>query len=66
MREAREELGVSVATEKVWGILKPLRDMVGVSAVLCIYQIIHFKCDDIIITVYECMAVTKTIVVGCH
>ncbi|KAK5929192.1 hypothetical protein CgunFtcFv8_010444 [Champsocephalus gunnari] len=29
LREAREELGVSVATEKVWGILKPLRDMSG-------------------------------------
>ncbi|XP_059187286.1 nucleoside diphosphate-linked moiety X motif 8 isoform X2 [Centropristis striata] len=27
LREAREELGVSVATESVWGILKPLRDM---------------------------------------
>lgn len=66
LREAREELGVSVATEKVWGILKPLRDMVGVSAVLCLHQIIHLKCDDVIIAVYECMAVTKTIVVGCH
>ncbi|KAJ3590507.1 hypothetical protein NHX12_008458 [Muraenolepis orangiensis] len=29
LREAREELGVTVATEKVWGILKPLRDMSG-------------------------------------
>uniref|UniRef100_A0A8C9ZRW2 Nudix hydrolase domain-containing protein n=1 Tax=Sander lucioperca TaxID=283035 RepID=A0A8C9ZRW2_SANLU len=29
LREAREELGVSVATEKVWGILKPLRDRSG-------------------------------------
>ncbi|XP_063762232.1 nucleoside diphosphate-linked moiety X motif 8 isoform X2 [Eleginops maclovinus] len=29
LREAREELGVSVATENVWGILKPLRDMSG-------------------------------------
>ncbi|XP_054460494.1 nucleoside diphosphate-linked moiety X motif 8 isoform X2 [Anoplopoma fimbria] len=29
LREAREELGVSVATEQVWGILKPLRDMSG-------------------------------------
>lgn len=33
MREAREELGVNVATERVWGILKPLRDMVSASAV---------------------------------
>lgn len=30
MREAREELGVNVSAEKVWGILKPLRDMVSV------------------------------------
>lgn len=29
LREAREELGVSVATERVWGILKPLRDSVS-------------------------------------
>lgn len=29
LREAREELGVTVATEKVWGVLKPLRDMVS-------------------------------------
>ncbi|XP_032366844.1 mitochondrial coenzyme A diphosphatase NUDT8 isoform X1 [Etheostoma spectabile] len=29
LREAKEELGVSVATEKVWGILKPLRDRSG-------------------------------------
>ncbi|XP_034404169.1 nucleoside diphosphate-linked moiety X motif 8 [Cyclopterus lumpus] len=29
LREAREELGVSVATEQVWGTLKPLRDMSG-------------------------------------
>ncbi|XP_031716400.1 mitochondrial coenzyme A diphosphatase NUDT8 [Anarrhichthys ocellatus] len=29
LREAREELGVCVATEQVWGILKPLRDMSG-------------------------------------
>ncbi|XP_028275318.1 mitochondrial coenzyme A diphosphatase NUDT8 [Parambassis ranga] len=29
LREAREELGVSVPTECVWGIMKPLRDMSG-------------------------------------
>ncbi|XP_034724027.1 nucleoside diphosphate-linked moiety X motif 8 isoform X2 [Etheostoma cragini] len=29
LREAKEELGVTVATEKVWGILKPLRDRSG-------------------------------------
>lgn len=34
MREAREELGVNVATERVWGVLKPLRDMVSASAVM--------------------------------
>lgn len=29
LREAREELGVTVAAERVWGILKPLRDVVS-------------------------------------
>lgn len=29
LREAREELGFAVAPEKVWGILKPLKDMVS-------------------------------------
>ncbi|XP_061781555.1 mitochondrial coenzyme A diphosphatase NUDT8 isoform X1 [Nerophis lumbriciformis] len=29
LREAREELGVSVSSERVWGVLKPLRDMSG-------------------------------------
>ncbi|XP_030007323.1 uncharacterized protein LOC115431230 [Sphaeramia orbicularis] len=29
LREAREELGVNVATERVWGVLKPLRDNSG-------------------------------------
>ncbi|KAM6933931.1 mitochondrial coenzyme A diphosphatase NUDT8 [Xenentodon cancila] len=29
LREAREELGINVATERVWGIMKPLRDMSG-------------------------------------
>nr|XP_061797389.1 nucleoside diphosphate-linked moiety X motif 8 [Nerophis lumbriciformis] len=29
LREAREELGVNVSTESVWGVLKPLRDMSG-------------------------------------
>ncbi|XP_056139588.1 nucleoside diphosphate-linked moiety X motif 8 isoform X2 [Lampris incognitus] len=29
LREAKEELGVNVATEKVWGVLKPLRDKSG-------------------------------------
>lgn len=29
LREAREELGVNVATERVWGTLKPLRDWSG-------------------------------------
>lgn len=28
LREAREELGVSVTADSVWGILKPLRDWV--------------------------------------
>ncbi|KAF7654160.1 hypothetical protein LDENG_00073280 [Lucifuga dentata] len=29
LREAQEELGLNVATERVWGILKPLRDKSG-------------------------------------
>ncbi|XP_077397271.1 mitochondrial coenzyme A diphosphatase NUDT8 isoform X2 [Festucalex cinctus] len=29
LREAREELGINVPTESVWGVLKPLRDMSG-------------------------------------
>ncbi|KAM3616154.1 uncharacterized protein V6R79_013383 [Siganus canaliculatus] len=29
LREAREELGVTVGTERVWGTLKPLRDVTG-------------------------------------
>lgn len=29
LREAQEELGVNVATDRVWGVLKPLRDMSG-------------------------------------
>lgn len=28
LREAREELGVNVPTERVWGVLKPLREVV--------------------------------------
>lgn len=29
LREAQEELGVNVAAERVWGVLKPLRDFSG-------------------------------------
>ncbi|AWO99313.1 putative nucleoside diphosphate-linked moiety X motif 8 mitochondrial [Scophthalmus maximus] len=29
LRETREELGVNVAEDQVWGVLKPLRDMSG-------------------------------------
>lgn len=29
LREAKEELGVTVAAEQVWGVLKPLRDSTG-------------------------------------
>ncbi|XP_047247215.1 nucleoside diphosphate-linked moiety X motif 8 isoform X2 [Girardinichthys multiradiatus] len=29
LREAREELGVTVPTERVWGVMKPLRDASG-------------------------------------
>lgn len=29
LRETREELGITVAPERVWGTLKPLRDAVS-------------------------------------
>lgn len=29
LREAREELGITVAAERVWGVLKPLKDAVS-------------------------------------
>lgn len=29
LREAREELGINVREEQVWGVLKPLREMTG-------------------------------------
>uniref|UniRef100_A0AAV2J3T0 Nudix hydrolase domain-containing protein n=1 Tax=Knipowitschia caucasica TaxID=637954 RepID=A0AAV2J3T0_KNICA len=29
LREAREELGINVGAEQVWGVLKPLREMTG-------------------------------------
>lgn len=29
LREAKEELGVTVATESVWGVLTPIKDMSG-------------------------------------
>lgn len=29
LREAREELGINVGAERVWGVLKPLREMTG-------------------------------------
>ena len=31
LREAREELGIAVTENKVWGVLKPLRDAVNVT-----------------------------------
>ena len=33
LREALEELGVNVAADRVWGVLKPLRD--NVSRIIC-------------------------------
>ncbi len=41
LREAREELGIHVTEDKVWGVLKPLRDMV--SAALSAVK--HSMCD---------------------
>lgn len=29
LREAREELGIHVTEDKVWGVMKPLHDMVS-------------------------------------
>lgn len=37
LREAREELGVNVATDSVWGTLKPLRDWVSALVTVLIY-----------------------------
>ena len=31
LREAREELGVTVRADQVWGVLKPLRDLVSLN-----------------------------------
>lgn len=43
LREAREELGVNVTTDSVWGILKPLRDwvsaLVAVLTIICCFQL---------------------------
>ena len=59
LREAREELGVSVATEKVWGILKPLRDRVSANAVMSLrvklIKLIDLSHHDGIIAVHEFM-----------
>lgn len=38
LREAREELGVTVATDRVWGVLKPLRDTVRTTLNWIIYS----------------------------
>ncbi|KAM3875296.1 mitochondrial coenzyme A diphosphatase NUDT8 [Diretmus argenteus] len=48
LREAREELGITVATEKVWGVLRPLRDASGmmiapVLANLGPLEVLNFK-----------------------
>lgn len=40
LREAREELGVNVTTDSVWGIMKPLRDRVSALVV-----VLTFICD---------------------
>ncbi len=42
LREAREELGIHVTEDKVWGVLKPLRDMVSVLHFLLVK---HSMCD---------------------
>lgn len=34
LREAREELGIHISEENVWGVLKPLRDTVSVHSLL--------------------------------
>lgn len=35
LREAREELGIHITEDQVWGVLKPLRDMVRLSKFFC-------------------------------
>lgn len=43
MREAREELGVNVATGNVWGTLKPLRDWVSALVTVLIYLYLKYN-----------------------
>lgn len=43
LREAREELGVSVATEQVWGTLKPLRDKASTSVKMYLRVRLHYR-----------------------
>lgn len=40
LREAREELGVHVTPDSVWGVLKPLRDWVS-----ALVTVLTFICD---------------------
>lgn len=57
LREAREELGVNVGTEKVWGVLKPLRDMVSGPVLLSEVEM-HFK-KNIFTKIVLCVILNK-------
>lgn len=51
LREAGEELGVTVATNQVWGVLKPLRDMVRTKTLPIILHDRHrFLCDALTVS----------------
>ncbi len=43
LREAREELGIHVTEENVWGVLKPLRDTVSSACTFCTMCDVEFK-----------------------
>lgn len=42
LREAREELGIIVSENQVWGILKPLSDTVSIHYLMFYYTLIRF------------------------
>ncbi|KAM9853268.1 mitochondrial coenzyme A diphosphatase NUDT8 [Aulostomus maculatus] len=43
LREAREELGINVATERVWGVMKPLRDRSGMVVAPVLANVGHLE-----------------------
>ena len=50
LREAREELGVDVASESVWGVMKPLRDMVSWTVFVLSCTAVFILFEPVVIT----------------